>query len=33
MPGSSLIEQFAAPQDPRRSWKVPFPLPEVLLLG
>lgn len=32
MPGPSLIEQFAALQDPRQSWKVLFPLPEILLL-
>ncbi len=28
----SLIEQFSALADPRQSWKVLFPLPEVLLL-
>ena len=32
MPGPSLIEHFAALDDPRQSWKVLFPLPEVLLL-
>lgn len=32
MVGSSLIEHFAALEDPRQSWKVLFPLPEVLLL-
>ena len=32
MPGSSLIDRFAALEDPRQSWKVLFPLPEVLLL-
>lgn len=32
MLGSSLIDQFAALEDPRQSWKVLFPLPEVLLL-
>ncbi len=32
MPSPSLIEQFAALEDPRQSWKVLFPLPEVLLL-
>lgn len=32
MPGSSLIDQFGALEDPRQSWKVLFPLPEVLLL-
>jgi len=30
--GPSLIEHFAALQDPRQSWKVLFPLPEVLLV-
>jgi predicted transposase YbfD/YdcC len=30
--GPSLIDQFAALEDPRQSWKVLFPLPEVLLL-
>ena len=32
MAGSSLIEHFAAFQDPRQFWKVLFPLPEILLL-
>ena len=32
MSGLSLIEQFASLQDPRQSWKVLFPLEEVLLL-
>jgi hypothetical protein len=32
MPGPSLVEHFAALEDPRQSWKVLFPLPEVLLL-
>ena len=32
MPGPSLIDHFAALKDPRQSWKVLFPLPEVLLL-
>ena len=32
MPGPSLIEQFAALDDPRQSWKVLYPLPEILLL-
>lgn len=32
MAGLSLIEHFAALQDPRQSWKVLFPLPEILLL-
>ena len=29
---ASLIEHFAALQGPRQSWKVLFPLPEVLLV-
>jgi hypothetical protein len=28
----SLIDHFAALEDPRQSWKVLYPLPEVLLL-
>jgi predicted transposase YbfD/YdcC len=32
MSGSSLIEHFGALEDPRQSWKVLYPLPEVLLL-
>jgi len=32
MSGSLLIEHFGAVKDPRQSWKVLFPLPEVLLL-
>ena len=32
MSGASLIEHFAALEDPRQAWKVLFPLPEVLLL-
>ena len=32
MPGSSLIDHFTALEDPRQSWKVLFPLPEVLLV-
>ena len=32
MPGPSLIDHFAALEDPRQSWKVLFPLPEVLLV-
>jgi len=31
-PAPSLIEHFAALEDPRQSWKVLYPLPEVLLL-
>jgi predicted transposase YbfD/YdcC len=30
--GPSLIEHFAALEDPRQSWKVLYPLPEILLL-
>ena len=30
--GPSLIEHFAALEDPRQAWKVVHPLPEVLLL-
>ena len=32
MPSLSLIDHFSALEDPRQSWKVLFPLPEVLLL-
>ncbi len=32
MAGASLIEHFAALEDPRQSWKVLFALSEVLLL-
>jgi predicted transposase YbfD/YdcC len=32
MSSSSLIEHFAALKDPRQSWKVLYPLPELLLL-
>lgn len=32
MPCPSLIEHFTALRDPRQSWKVLFPLPEVLLV-
>ncbi len=32
MPGPSLIDHFAALEDPRQSWKVLFPLPEILLV-
>lgn len=28
----SLIERFSAPEDPRQSWKVLYPLPEALLV-
>ncbi len=30
--GPSLIERFSALEDPRQSWKVLYPLPEVLLV-
>jgi predicted transposase YbfD/YdcC len=30
--GKSLLDHFAALEDPRQSWKVVYPLPEVLLL-
>ena len=30
MPGPSLIGHFAALENPRQSWTVLFPLPEVL---
>ena len=30
--GMSLLEHFSALEDPRQSWKVVYPLPEVLLL-
>ena len=30
--GPSLIDHFAALQDPRQSWKVLYPLPEALLV-
>ena len=29
---ASLIEHFSALEDPRQSWKVVYPLPEVLLV-
>jgi hypothetical protein len=32
MPSPSLIKHFSALEDPRQSWKVLYPLPEVLLL-
>src|SRR5689334_16782763 len=32
MPCPSLIEHFTALRDPRQSWKLLFPLPEVLLV-
>ncbi len=33
MADPSLIDYFAALEDPRQSWKVLFPLPEILLCG
>ena len=32
MAGASLLEHFSALEDPRQSWKVVYPLPEVLML-
>jgi predicted transposase YbfD/YdcC len=32
MSGSSLLDHFASLQDPRQSWKVLYPLPELLLV-
>jgi len=32
MSAISLLEHFSALEDPRQSWKVVYPLPEVLLL-
>lgn len=31
MPGSALLDKFSALEDPRQSWKVVYPLPELLL--
>lgn len=31
MPGSALLDKFSALEDPRQSWKVVYPLPEILL--
>lgn len=31
MPGTALLDQFSALEDPRQSWKVVYPLPEILL--
>src|SRR5512144_1645376 len=30
--GKSLLDHFSALEDPRQSWKVVYPLPEILLL-
>ena len=32
MAGSSLLDHFSALSDPRQSWKVVYPLPEILLI-
>lgn len=32
MIGTSLLDHFSALEDPRQSWKVVYPLPEILLL-
>jgi len=32
MPGKALLDQFSALEDPRQSWKVVYPLPEILLI-
>ena len=32
MSGTSLLAHFSALADPRQSWKVGFPLPEILLV-
>lgn len=32
MPGTTLLDHFSALEDPRQSWKVLYPLPEVLLI-
>ncbi len=31
MPGTALLDQFSALEDPRQAWNVVYPLPEVLL--
>jgi len=31
MPGKALLDQFSALEDPRQSWKVVYPLSEILL--
>lgn len=31
MPGKALLDQFSALEDPRQSWTVVCPLPEILL--
>ena len=32
MSTTRLLDHFSAPDDPRQSWKVTYPLPEVQLL-
>lgn len=32
MSGKALVEHFSALEDPRQSWKVVYPLPEIMLL-
>ena len=32
MPAPSLFDHFSALEDPKQSWKVTYPLPEVLLV-
>ena len=32
MSGSSLLDHFSTLSDPRQSWKVVYPLPEILLI-
>ena len=32
MAGSSYLDHFYALSDPRQSWKVVYPLPEILLI-
>jgi len=32
MSGKAFIDQFSALEDPRQTWKVVYPLPEILLV-
>ncbi|MCA3586314.1 MAG: transposase family protein, partial [Methylocystis sp.] len=32
MSSVSLLDHFSALKDPRQSWKVVYPLPEIMLL-
>ncbi|MFO0169586.1 MAG: ISAs1 family transposase, partial [Alphaproteobacteria bacterium] len=32
MSSASLLDHFSALEDPRQSWKVVYPLPEIMLL-